>query len=55
MRMVLLLVSCLMLIASALIAMKQIRGKKPITDLYLILSIFTFFIALRMVGRILGG
>ena len=50
-----LVVSCLMTIASALMAIKQIRAKKPITDLYLILSILTFFIALRMVSRLLGG
>ena len=55
MKTVFLLGSCFAMIASALIAIRQIRGKKPITDLYLIVSILTFFIALRMVGRILGG
>lgn len=50
-----LVVSCLMVIASALMVIKQIREKKSITDLYLILSILTFFVALRMICRILGG
>jgi len=54
MRIAFLLISSLMLIASALVAIKQIKAKKPITDLYLIMSIFTFLIALRMVTRILG-
>lgn len=43
-----------MLTASLLVAVKQIKAKKPITDPYLLLSILTFLIALRMVGRILG-
>lgn len=55
MKIVFLLGSCFMVIASAFVAIMQIRSGKRITDLYLILSILTFFIALRMVGRILGG
>lgn len=55
MKNVFLLGSFLVLIASILMAIKQMKAKKPITDLYLILSILTFFIALRMVGRILLG
>lgn len=50
-----LLGSFLALIASVVMAIKQIQAKKPITDLYLVLSILTFLIALRMVGRILLG
>ena len=54
MRIVFLVGSCLVLIASALMATKRIKEKKPITDPYLILSIITFIIALRMVFKLLG-
>ena len=54
MRIVFLIGSCFILIASALMAIKLIKEKKPITGLYLILSIITFFIALRMVCKMLG-
>ena len=54
MRVIILIASCLMLIASALMAIKLIKEKKPITDLYFILSIVTFLIALRMIFKMLG-
>ncbi len=54
MRIIWLLGSCLMLIASLVMAIKQIKEKKPITDPYLILSILTFAIALRMVAKMVG-
>ena len=54
MRIVFLVGSCLMLIASALMVTKLIKEKKPITDRYLILSIITSLIALRMVFKLLG-
>ena len=54
MRVIILIASCLALIASALMAIKLIKEKKPITDLYFILSIVTFLIALRMIFKMLG-
>ena len=54
MRIVFLIGSCLMLIASVLMAIKQLKEKKPITDHYLLLSILTFIIALRMVAKMFG-
>lgn len=54
MRIIWLLGSCLMLIASLVMAIKQIKEKKSITDPYLILSILTFVIALRMVAKMIG-
>lgn len=54
MRVIWLLGSCLMLIASIVMAIEQIKGKKPITDPYLVLSIITFVIALRMVLKMIG-
>lgn len=54
MRIVFLIGSCLMLIASAFMAIKLIEEKKPITDLYLILSIITFLLALRIVFKMFG-
>ena len=54
MRIIWLLGSCLMMIASMVMAITQIKGKKPITDPYLVLSILTFVIALRMVAKMIG-
>lgn len=54
MRIIWLLGSCLMLIVSLVMAIQQIKEKKPITDPYLILSILTFAIALRMVAKMVG-
>ena len=54
MKILLFIGSCLMLTVSVLMAAKQIKEKKRITDPYLLLSILTFIIALRMVGRMLG-
>ena len=54
MRIVFLVCSCLMMIACAIMAIMLIKKKKPITDPYLILSIITFLIALRMVCKIFG-
>lgn len=54
MRIVFLVCSCLMLIACVLVAVTQIKEKKPITDPYLVLSILTFAIALRMVLKMIG-
>lgn len=45
----------LMMAASALVAVKRIKTKKSVKDLFLILSIVAFLIALRMVLRIIGG
>lgn len=54
MRIIWLMGSCLMLIASLVMAIQQIKEKKPITDPYLILSILTFVIALRMIAKMIG-
>lgn len=54
MKILLFIGSCLMLTASVLMAIKQIKEKKRIADPYLLLSILTFIIALRMFGRMLG-
>ena len=54
MRIIWLLGSCLLLIVSLVMAIKQIKEKKPITDPYLILSILTCVIALRMVAKMIG-
>lgn len=54
MRIIWLLGSCLMMIASVVMASTQIKEKKPITDPYLLLSILTFAIALRMVLKMIG-
>lgn len=54
MRIMFLCVSCLMLITSIVVAIKLIKEKKPITDPYLLLSILTFAIALRMVLKMIG-
>lgn len=54
MKTVFLIGSCLMLIACVLVAVTQIKRKKPITDPYLLLAIITFVIALRMICKMLG-
>jgi len=54
MRIVFLTGSCLMLIASVVVAIMQITQKKSITDPYLIFSIITFLIALRTIFKMLG-
>lgn len=51
MNMIMLVASCLMLTAALLIAAIQIKGKKSVTDPYLILSILTCFIALLMIYK----
>jgi hypothetical protein len=43
-----------MLIVSLVMAIQQIKEKQPITDPYLVLSILTFVIALRMVAKMIG-
>ena len=49
-----LITSVLMLIASALMAVKLIKDKESITNPYLILAVITFLIALRMVCWMIG-
>ena len=43
-----------MMIISAIMAITQIKEKKPVTDPYLILMILTFFIALGTVCKMMG-
>ena len=54
MKIVFLASSFLMLIACAIVVILQIKKKKPITDPYMVLSIISFFIALRMICKMLG-
>ena len=54
MKMIILASSCLVLIGCVIMVIMQIKKKKPITDPYLLLSIITFFVALRMICKILG-
>ena len=54
MKIIMLAGSCLMLIAAALMIIVQIKRKKRITAPYVILSIITFVIALRMIGKMVG-
>ena len=54
MKTVMLVGSLLMMFVSVFMAIRQIKDKKPITDPYLILSILTFLIALRMIGKMIG-
>ena len=54
MRIMFLVGSCLMLISCVLVAVTQIKKKKPITDPYFVISILTFVIALRMVLKMIG-
>ena len=55
MRTIILVCSCLAMIASLIMAIMHIKEKKPITDPFPILLIITFVIALRMIIRMLGG
>ena len=54
MKIVFLVGSFLMLITCVLVAVTQIKKKKPITDPSLLLAIITFLIALRTIFRMLG-
>ena len=54
MRLFILMCSFLVLIACALMAIKLIKEKKPITDPYLILAILSFFIASWMICKMFG-
>ncbi len=54
MKMIILAGSCLVLIGCVIMVIMQIKKKKPITDPYLLLLIITFFVALRMICKMLG-
>ena len=55
MAIIVLIASLLALIcAFVFMAFLLIKEKKPITDLYVILSILTIFSALLMIGRVTG-
>ncbi len=54
MKLIILVSSCLALIASAIMAIKTIKDKKSIKDPYFLLSVVTFIIAVWMIARVLG-
>lgn len=49
MNSIILICSCIMLISSTLVVLKQAKEKKPISDPYLILAILSFLVSLTMI------